>query len=468
MSLTSAEISQPPLSAAELYDLAPCGLLTVGVDGRIVSVNQTFAAWTGTPVSSLVGSPLPNLLEAGARTFFETRLLPVVRAQGEVRELALSFTGGDNEILPALINAAIDQKDQVELVHLAVFDASARQAYERELLAAQRNAEHAEARTRILQDASTAFIESDTVETLAHALARIARAATGADAAAVFINDDEPRLVAGVVPIDAALLAPRPPEGQNNTALRSWSTKAEDPDPQVKTALEASGLETMLAAPLARDSQISGTLMCYFSRDPEMDEQSNELLVSLCRQAAQALARLQLQAQLAAIALYDPLTGLANRVLLRSHITTSVETALTKQQPLALIFVDLDDFKSVNDELGHSAGDTVLTVIANRLTAAVRTDDLVCRFGGDEFIVVCQDTTKTQALIVAERIRNAIKQPIPGDGWHRTITASVGVTTHATTTGHSLTGPELLRTADLAMYRAKDHGKDRVSLITYD
>jgi len=452
--------------ADELYDHAPCGLATMTEDGRIVRVNATFAAWTGLAVDRLAGTRLTDLLEPGARIFYETRFLPVLHLQGEVREVALSLRTAHDAALPVLVNAVVDRTGPAPLVHVAVFDSSRRQDYERQLLTARREAEASEARTRVLQNATTAFGDSETVELLAQALAESAREALGATAAAVFLDGHEPRLVGGTVPLDAALLPgglpadPLPADG-----ISSWSVRDELAHPDAATALRAARLDSMLATPLAYGGASLGTLACYFSRPPELDEHAVELLGSLCRQAAQTVARLRLQAQLAAIALHDPLTGLANRVLLRSHITASVASAIERGEPLALIFVDLDDFKSVNDELDHTAGDTVLKLIAARLVSAVRGDDLVCRYGGDEFIVVCQNTDHQRAAAIAERIRVAIKQPLHDHGWQRTVTASVGVTVHTAGPSRLLSGPELLRVADRAMYRSKDRGKDQVSVI---
>ncbi|MDR6970187.1 diguanylate cyclase [Leifsonia shinshuensis] len=458
--------SVPPVSPDELYDRAPCGLLTLTEAGRIVRVNATFSAWTGITPEQLTGTPLSDLLEPGARIFYETRFVPILHLEGEVREVALAFRTTRDAALPVLVNAAVDRGGATPLVHVAVFDASRRQDYERQLLTARRIAESSEARTRVLQNATTAFGESETVERLAQALAESAREALGAAAAAVFLDDHHPRVAGGTVPLDPDLLPGGvPPEALAADGILTWTVRDGQQHPDAASALRAARLDTILTVPLLQAGTPIGTLACYFSRPPELDDHATDLLRSLCRQAAQTVARLRLQAQLAAIALHDPLTGLANRVLLRTHIAASVTAAIERQEPLALIFVDLDDFKAVNDDLDHTAGDTVLKLIAARLSSAVRGDDLVCRYGGDEFIIVCRDTDHERAAAIAERIRVAIKQPLHDDGWTRTITASVGVTVH--TPGHSrvLDGPELLRVADKAMYRSKDRGKDQVSVI---
>lgn len=462
--MTSADTTGP----AELYDRVPCGLVTLNGSGRIVRVNATFSAWTRLAADDLADAPFTGLLEPGARIFYETRFLPVLHLQGEVREVALSLRTAGGPVLPVLVNAILDEDGGSPLVHIAVFDASQRQDYERQLLAARRNAEASEARTRILQNATTAFGESETVEMVAQALAESAREGLGAAAAAVFLDDHEPPLAGGTVPVDAALLPGGLPLGAAGTdALGMWSVRDAETDPLTAEALTAARLDTVLVVPILHDAARIGTLACYFARQPEIDDHAAELLRSLGRQAAQTLSRLRLQAQLAAIALYDPLTGLANRVLLRNHITTSVATATERGEPLALIFVDLDDFKSINDELDHTAGDTVLKLIAARLASTVRGEDLVCRYGGDEFIVVCQNTDEQQAAMIAERIRVAVKQPLADEGWERTITASVGVTVHTAGPGLHLNGTDLLRVADRAMYRSKDRGKDQVSVVAF-
>lgn len=460
------ELSALTVTSDELYHRAPCGLLTTTRDGVIVRANQTFADWVHTPLDSLIGSPLADLLEGGARAFYAEGLLPLLDVHPKVTEVALSFRFAQTGSLPAFINARIAETSEVPLIDLAVFDARERHSYERDLLAAQRRAVEAETRTRVLQNAATAFGISDSVDELGIALVQIAHDDIGATTAAVFLNDRPARLLVGTVPFDTALLPQGPPGGWISAGARTWSLTGGDTDPDVVTALNATGLESMLIAPLLRGRDIVGSLACFFSRERDMDAYTIDLVAALCRQAAQVLARLQLQAELAAIALYDPLTGLANRLLLRTHISSSVQTAGTDPQSLAFIFIDLDDFKAVNDVLGHTAGDAALATVASRITNSVRSEDLVCRFGGDEFIVVCKDITQDEAFTVAERIRTEIKNPIRGDGWTTSLTASVGVTIHPATASQTLTGADLLRTADQAMYRSKNRGKDQVSLIT--
>ncbi|GAA2365495.1 putative bifunctional diguanylate cyclase/phosphodiesterase [Dactylosporangium salmoneum] len=150
-------------------------------------------------------------------------------------------------------------------------------------------------------------------------------------------------------------------------------------------------------------------------------------------------------------ATHDPLTDLVNR----AHFTDLLGEALQRPQPAAVLLIDLDDFKLINDTLGHAVGDEVLTTVANRLRSAVRHDDMVARLGGDEFAALLYDVGGEHAIRVAERIRDVLTTSVAAGGHELLVRASVGVATSAP-------GDEvdtLLRNADLAMYAAKERGK---------
>jgi diguanylate cyclase (GGDEF)-like protein len=170
-----------------------------------------------------------------------------------------------------------------------------------------------------------------------------------------------------------------------------------------------------------------------------------------------------LHEELVAQARHDKLTGLPNRAALLEGLAVTVPAARRARRPLALLFVDLDAFKLVNDSLGHAAGDDVLVRAAERIRGAVRSQDLVARLGGDEFVVVCADLDDpAEAIAVAERVVLALDEPFRTNGHDALVTASVGV---AVSDGDDV--PEdLLRRADLAMYRAKAEGGAR--LVTFD
>ena len=128
------------------------------------------------------------------------------------------------------------------------------------------------------------------------------------------------------------------------------------------------------------------------------------------------------------------------------------------------MFIDLDGFKSVNDRLGHAAGDALLGEVGRRPQSTVRDQDIIGRFGGDEFIAVAEVEHEEDAVALAERIRLSVAEPYPGIPSDLAVTASVGVVSVAEVAGVELVFDQLVRSADHAMYTAKSDGGDRVSV----
>ncbi|TXH30571.1 MAG: EAL domain-containing protein [Actinobacteria bacterium] len=161
------------------------------------------------------------------------------------------------------------------------------------------------------------------------------------------------------------------------------------------------------------------------------------------------------------LSLHDPLTGLPNRVLLNDRIEQALARSSRMRGMVVVMFLDLDLFKVVNDSLGHHAGDALLIDVAQRLKSAVRSGDTLARFGGDEFVVMCEDVTEDEVNAIADRITSSLRQSFTSDDRNVTVTASIGV---AVATANS-TPQTLLRDADVAMYRAKEHGRNQVVMF---
>ena len=175
-------------------------------------------------------------------------------------------------------------------------------------------------------------------------------------------------------------------------------------------------------------------------------------------------ARVEAEEELRRRALRDELTGLANRTLLDDRIGQALaRRARGEQCPVAVIFADLDQFKLINDSWGHDAGDRLLVQVAGRFSATVRPSDTVARFGGDEFVIVCEDTDEAAAKSVAARLQAALIGPFDLDSRRVHVRASMGI---AVSPPHS--GPDLLRFADAAMYAAKASGSDRIQRVRHD
>jgi two-component system cell cycle response regulator len=162
-----------------------------------------------------------------------------------------------------------------------------------------------------------------------------------------------------------------------------------------------------------------------------------------------------------ALAVTDELTGLYNRRYFDRHLAMMLEKAREQHRDMALMVIDMDYFKAVNDTHGHDAGDCVLKEFSARLRRNIRGVDLACRFGGEEFVVLMPDTDYQQAQSVAERVRTAVAERLFNVGVEKalTITVSVGVALNEFDTD---TPEMLLKRADVALYRAKREGRNRV------
>ncbi|MDX1619608.1 MAG: EAL domain-containing protein [Nitriliruptorales bacterium] len=179
--------------------------------------------------------------------------------------------------------------------------------------------------------------------------------------------------------------------------------------------------------------------------------------------------RKDLEAQLQHRAFHDGLTGLANRHLFRDRVAHAVSRGQRRDDPFAVLFLDLDGFKMVNDTLGHAAGDELLKVVSERILRAVRDHDTVARLGGDEFAVLLEDMNQeSDAARVAERMLNEIRQPALIKGSTVQVDSSIGIAVSDTNYSGRDTRTatdELLRNADIAMYMAKGGGKGRYELF---
>lgn len=189
------------------------------------------------------------------------------------------------------------------------------------------------------------------------------------------------------------------------------------------------------------------------------------LTFMLVRQVIASRDRARLTRQLRTAAITDPLTDLYNRRFFKETLDVEADLAARHRTPLSLILVDLDHFKEINDNFGHSAGDAVLTDVAHRLRRSVRGGDLVCRYGGEEFVCLLPRTRGQDAIELAERIRAAMSRtptPVQGRPGGTTLTASLGVASAEPVDGKPIDVAALIDAADEAVYLAKAHGRDRV------
>jgi diguanylate cyclase (GGDEF)-like protein len=163
------------------------------------------------------------------------------------------------------------------------------------------------------------------------------------------------------------------------------------------------------------------------------------------------------------LALYDQLTGLASRRLVHRLLTDAVDRSQAHGGALALVFVDLDGFKTINDDFGHTIGDDVLREIGLRLSSVVRQGDVVGRLGGDEFVIICADVAPDAVDRVVERLHAAVREPLPGPVDGIRVTCSIGVALYSG--GVHPPSEVLIDRADAAMYASKRAGKNRTTTV---
>ena len=459
---------------ARLDEDFPCGHLTTTPDGIITEVNRTFERWTGHTRPALIGSAFVDLLTSSGQLFYETRYATVLNLTGEVREVALSVRRADGAELPILVNAVVTTGagGEAEGVRVAVFDATERQDYERQLLAARRAAEASEARVRVLQDASSAFAVVTSAGELCAALAASVGAALHASSAAVLLSDGSGslQLVAGDLHVRAVLSAGVEALAEQAIASGDIVTVSDLAQaaailPGLDDALHGARLAALSIAPLGGGERTTGAVVSLFGRDRMFDAESREIQAALARQAGEVLDRIRLRNELEHLAMHDQLTGLANRTLLQERLDAALAAAARNERPLAVVFLDLDGFKAINDGLGHRVGDQLLVEVAARIRSAARAGDAVARYGGDEFVIVCEDAAPDAAVVIAERLLREIGRPLRSVTAHHAVGASIGVAVWDAALG-ATPATDLLRAADEAMYASKRAGRNCVSVVT--
>jgi diguanylate cyclase (GGDEF)-like protein len=219
------------------------------------------------------------------------------------------------------------------------------------------------------------------------------------------------------------------------------------------------GAEFFWVWPVKSADRVLGALTVGYCEAPANEPQMVEHCGELASRLGVALSNSERDEQLYRQAHFDPLTALPNRLLFRDRLAQELATASAGISRGALLYVDLDHFKKVNDSVGHSAGDQLLTIIAQRLRSCVKEGDTVARLGGDEFTVILRNVADPDAArLVAERVIESVQLPVNVAGRDHYVQASVGITLFP---DDGSTIDELMRNADVAMYRAKEAGRSR-------
>jgi diguanylate cyclase (GGDEF)-like protein len=365
--------------------------------------------------------------------------------------------------------AAIESSDRTFFPHDRItLEAYARLAASAlDSAAALEAARHDATTAHALLELSTSLARIVTVEEVATRLARTVPAVVDCDASAVLLFDVESSKsrIAAIhgVPreLQASLYAL---EFELDDAARSAEMLFHERSattPFVANVLTGHGAVATLSVPIIANSVPIGRLVVSVQQDADRLRRDPELanrMRAVAGQAATAISNARLLDSIRHQALHDALTGLPNRVLILDRVESMLARARRSQLPVAVLFIDLDGFKGINDTLGHHRGDQLLQAVAERLATALRDSDSIGRLGGDEFVVLVEGAgLEAGPGLVCERLLDSLREPFQiGDAVHIHVTASIGIAV-----GDRCSAGELLRDADVALYQAKANGKNR-------
>lgn len=475
---TEGSLRRSEAKVRSLLESAPDAMVISDARGRIVSVNRkaellfgyTKEEFARLRIESLVPEGLREVHQGHRRAWLEDRQ---ARPMGAGLELVALLKDGSE--LPVDVGIAPIESEEGLLVVATVTDVSARRRVEAEL----REANAAlEARISELQSMGReAELLSQMSEMLQSCLSP-AEAYRVVDLYAKRLFDPDPGSVWLVAPsrnmverVSAWGNGDMGPEVFAPTgcwALRRGRLHVV-PDPAAEIACEhlPEGTGSICVPMLAQGEQL-GILSLQAADGVEgVGASRQRLAVTFAENVALALANLALRDRLRAQSIRDPLTGLYNRRHMEESFERELSRAARKGSHVAVMMLDLDHFKSFNDEFGHEAGDALLVETARILRSSSRGEDIACRYGGEEFVLVFPDTTLSSAAARADQIREAVRElrsRVNGRDLGA-VTISIGVSVFPE---HGAEPAALLREADGALYRAKSGGRDRVEIATND
>ena len=328
---------------------------------------------------------------------------------------------------------------------------------------------------RALLDLARSIAGASSVAEVARRLADVVPRVADADTASIWVWDDERGelvLAAYADPVDATgFVGPhRLPaselEGVRELAI-SPSPRVLDADTVVEPVrgmLTSSGVRQVAVVPVTAHGEFAGIVCAGYRRELPAEPMLFARLAGLADHAATALQSVRLVEQMSHHASHDSLTGLANRQKLRDVAEQSLTRARRNNRRLALLFIDLDRFKNVNDTLGHAAGDELIRQVAERISDVTRPTDVLARLGGDEFLLVLNDLPDPDvARATAQRVVDTLRVPFTLDHQAVYISCSVGIACYP---DHGSDFSTLLKHADAAMYDAKASGRNAVAVFS--
>ncbi|MGY6499768.1 MAG: putative bifunctional diguanylate cyclase/phosphodiesterase [Acidimicrobiales bacterium] len=466
-----ADVALPfPEESDEVLDLTAGAMLAhvsdlvavVAPDGTLRAVSPSIEQRLGHRAGSLVGAPVSSLFVADPADVPAEVLDRVFSVPGPHGPLVLQAMTADGR--SRTVEAIIDNRLDVEgigAVVVTAVDLTERHMFEASL-AEQRSLLEVIARGASLNSIADRITE------------RVETWLPDAVSAVLFCDEGSRWRVASAPTMPDALSAvfAIPDRGVGVSrplaSLPFAVTAVDVADPfwfSMRAACRATGIEMLWIRPFAQlGSDVpSGAIVVARTDRRHLDDSEVDLVEQSAHLAAIAVERWATTAALEHQALHDDLTGLPNRILLADRIEQALGRVDRVRSQVAVLFVDLDRFKHINDSLGHATGDGVLTEIGARLQSVLRVGDTVGRLGGDEFLMVCTDVGgPVDAMAIAQRAVDVLRDPVASAGNEVIVRASIGV---ALADRADITADEIIRNADHAMYRAKERGRDAIAMF---
>jgi diguanylate cyclase (GGDEF)-like protein/PAS domain S-box-containing protein len=457
------------ISLQALIDRLPDNLWVKDAKSRFVISNKVTATRMGIAgPADLIGKTDLELLPAEiARKFYadEQRIIQSGQPMIDMEECVFGASGDKTWILTTKVPLRNDRNEIVGVVGVS------RDITERKLADALRDGQ-----ARILEMiAMSAPLEA----VLDHLTRLVESQLTGISGSVLLLDKDGTHLRHGAAPslpnaytaaVDGLRVGPN--AGSCGAAVyRREAVVVADitNDPlweDYRELAAAHGLRSCWSTPiLSHHGAVLGTFAMYSTTVREPIEAEMRLVDVATRIAGIAVERKQAEDRIHFMANHDALTGLPNRALLNDRLMQAILYAQRYDRWVTVVFIDLDNFKFVNDSLGHNAGDELLKIVARRMVDCVRGTDTVVRLGGDEFVILLFDQPKSADVAAAtlQKIRAAIADPIRVDGHDLQVTCSIGLANYP---NDGTDADALLANADAAMYRAKEIGRDNFQFYT--
>jgi diguanylate cyclase (GGDEF)-like protein/PAS domain S-box-containing protein len=460
---SQAELAESQQRTQKLIETLPNPVFFKGTDGRYLGVNQAWESFFGTPRETIVGKTVHELYlhdpETGRRLaamddvlwqnpgtqIYETTITLASGAQRDTNYYKATFTGPDGKVA-GLIGNIIDVTEQ----------------------------KRSEQRLRMEHAVTRVLAEAESVHSGLKEAMRIICETEGWDCARTYLVDER----GGVLRFAEAWgvdhegvrnfiertrdMVFTPGQGLAGRAWQNgepiWSGDISTDPRAIRRFASDYGMRGSFVLPLLSAGKTLGVVAFASRVVREPDARLLEAAGVIGSQVGQFIIRKQAEEALRFVATHDSLTKLPNRVMFAQRLEHALVQAARHARRLAVLFIDLDRFKVINDTLGHDVGDAVLREFAQRLTDSLRASDTVARLGGDEFVVLLEELSDPMYVTaVAQKLLGAIAHPVVLAGHEYHVTASLGASTYP---DDSADAQALLKNADIAMYRAKESGRN--------